>query len=199
MSAEREEQMMNAARELFFSKGMSATSMDDVARYTGVSKATIYRRFASKEKMFSAIILNSAKKLSGRLSLLELDEKKPVASLRSSAQTLHSQAYKEEAVSLMRQLIAEANNFPELSMQARDIYIQSVIKKLTCFFNQLIAQGLMVHSYPQQAAITFVSLCTGNLRPLLNAVTSPKDEKKRMESELNAFLKGCEIKNPDAE
>jgi AcrR family transcriptional regulator len=197
MSAERETQMMDAARELFFSRGMSATSMDDVARHTGVSKATIYRRFTSKEEMFAYIVLNSAEKVSASFACITLDEENPIASLRQSALALHKQAYKKEAISLMRQLIAEANNFPKLSQQARDIYIQSVIKRLTHFFTSLIKKGLMKHNYPQQAAISFVTLCTGNLRPLLNAVISKKDELKRMESELEVFIKGCELKNPE--
>ena len=41
--------MMEKAKELFFEFGYRATSMDQIAEESGISKMTIYRYFSSKE------------------------------------------------------------------------------------------------------------------------------------------------------
>lgn len=53
--AERNRQrVLTAARELFATRGMEAT-LNDVAHHAGVGVGTVYRRFATKEKLIDAI------------------------------------------------------------------------------------------------------------------------------------------------
>ena len=52
-----------AASELFTSKGIASTSMDDIAKSAGYSKATLYVYFKNKEEIVSLLTLNSMKKL----------------------------------------------------------------------------------------------------------------------------------------
>ena len=48
--------VIEAAGELFIAQGYGAVSMDAIARAAGVSKATLYAHFASKDKLFATII-----------------------------------------------------------------------------------------------------------------------------------------------
>jgi len=48
--------MIDAAEDLFLSHGYEATSMDAVARQAGVSKATLYAHFTSKDLLFATIV-----------------------------------------------------------------------------------------------------------------------------------------------
>lgn len=48
--------VLDAADELFFSRGIAATPMDAVIRRAGVSSATVYRGFASKEALLAAAL-----------------------------------------------------------------------------------------------------------------------------------------------
>ncbi len=52
-----------AASELFASKGITATSMDDIAKVAGYSKATLYVYFENKEEIVSVLVMKSMKKL----------------------------------------------------------------------------------------------------------------------------------------
>jgi AcrR family transcriptional regulator len=53
--AERNRQLViDAARELFASRGLEAT-LNDVAHYAGVGVGTVYRRFPTKEELIEAI------------------------------------------------------------------------------------------------------------------------------------------------
>lgn len=56
-----------AASALFMEKGIAATSMDDIAKTAGYSKATLYVYFKNKEEIVGILVLNSMKKLYGYL------------------------------------------------------------------------------------------------------------------------------------
>lgn len=57
------EKIVSAASALFMEKGIAATSMDDIAKAAGYSKATLYVYFENKEEIVGILVLNSMKKL----------------------------------------------------------------------------------------------------------------------------------------
>lgn len=57
------ENIVSAASLLFMEKGTASTSMDDIAKEAGYSKATLYVYFENKEEIVGIIVLNSMKKL----------------------------------------------------------------------------------------------------------------------------------------
>ena len=57
------EKIVSAASALFMEKGIAATSMDDIAKAAGYSKATLYVYFENKEEIVGILALNSMKKL----------------------------------------------------------------------------------------------------------------------------------------
>ncbi|WP_372715681.1 TetR/AcrR family transcriptional regulator [Novipirellula sp.] len=48
--------VLDAARALFSQKGIANSSIDELARTLGVSKHTIYRRYASKAQLLDAVV-----------------------------------------------------------------------------------------------------------------------------------------------
>ncbi len=57
------EKIASAASVLFMDKGIVATSMDDIAKAAGYSKATLYVYFENKEEIVGILVLDSMKKL----------------------------------------------------------------------------------------------------------------------------------------
>ncbi|MBO5144215.1 MAG: TetR/AcrR family transcriptional regulator [Lachnospiraceae bacterium] len=57
------ENIASAASVLFMEKGITATSMDDIAKAAGYSKATLYVYFENKEEIIGLLVLDSMKKL----------------------------------------------------------------------------------------------------------------------------------------
>lgn len=62
------ENIVSAASALFMEKGIAATSMDDIAKAAGYSKATLYVYFENKEEIVGILVLNSMKKLYSYIS-----------------------------------------------------------------------------------------------------------------------------------
>lgn len=54
--ASTESKLLDAADELFFSRGIAATPIDAVIERAGVSAATLYRGYASKEALVAAAL-----------------------------------------------------------------------------------------------------------------------------------------------
>lgn len=58
-----------AAEQLFMKHGIEHTSMNDIARESGYSKATLYVYFKDKEELISVLVLESMQKLYGYMRL----------------------------------------------------------------------------------------------------------------------------------
>jgi TetR/AcrR family transcriptional regulator, mexJK operon transcriptional repressor len=61
--------IVTAARDLFFERGFSATSIEEIARRAGVSKVTVYNRFTDKETLFVECIVGECQGMETDLSL----------------------------------------------------------------------------------------------------------------------------------
>ena len=57
------ENIVSAASVLFMERGIASTSMDDIAKAAGYSKATLYVYFENKEEIVGILVLNSMQKL----------------------------------------------------------------------------------------------------------------------------------------
>ena len=66
--ARRQQEILEAAREVFFEKGIHRATVDDVAAHAEVSKGTVYLYFQSKESILAHLLLEG---LSILLSELE--------------------------------------------------------------------------------------------------------------------------------
>ncbi len=54
---QRRAYILDAAEELFFAKGFSSVSMEEIAKKVGLNKATIYIYFEDKDSLFFGIVL----------------------------------------------------------------------------------------------------------------------------------------------
>ncbi len=70
----RREDILTAARALFFEKGLRGTTIDDIARSTELARGTIYLYFETKEEIYATILLEGMDIL-GRLIQESFDEK----------------------------------------------------------------------------------------------------------------------------
>ncbi|SDE01599.1 TetR/AcrR family transcriptional regulator [Actinokineospora iranica] len=57
--------MLSAARELFATRGLSA-SLDDIARHAEVGAGTVHRNFPSKESLFATLVVDRVDELAAR-------------------------------------------------------------------------------------------------------------------------------------
>jgi AcrR family transcriptional regulator len=66
-SGPQADRILDAALELFATFGLRRTTMDDVARASGLGRATIYRRFPGKSDLVAGVLLREARRVFAEL------------------------------------------------------------------------------------------------------------------------------------
>lgn len=101
-----------AATQLFLALGYDRTSLAGVAQTAGVSKATLFKQFATKAALFEAVILAV-----GDADLEDLPTPAPgntLAGLLALANAYASLLLRPSTADMIRLVIAEGPRFPEL-------------------------------------------------------------------------------------
>jgi AcrR family transcriptional regulator len=108
-SAVADEAILRAALELLAEDGYRALTMERVRERSGVGKATIYRRYGSKEELVSAAIVH----LNSDIPMPE-DTGSILGDFAATAQTILAGAARTGALTLMPRLLSEVANDPEM-------------------------------------------------------------------------------------
>src|SRR5437899_3060065 len=95
-------------------QGYGATSMDAIARKSGVSKATLYARFRDKQELFAAIISAACRRHAESLSGPEAASADMRGSLRRMGLDFLTLLLSPQAGAIYRIVIAEGSRFPKL-------------------------------------------------------------------------------------
>lgn len=122
-SAEKRALILSAASKLFLKEGFTTTSMDRVAKESGVSKQTVYSHFSCKDSLFQAAITNKCKAY--QLDSLQIDSASHNQTLEQYLTQVGSQFIRllqdPDAVAVYRVIIAEAPN----SSHVADLFHQT--------------------------------------------------------------------------
>lgn len=193
LSKERLALLVEEAGKAFLEKGYSGCSMDHISRASGVSKSTIYRHFPDKEALYELVNERIADEQAALVMDFDLDLEDPGKSLRAYARHIYAVDTNPRFLEFFRLLLAEAGRLPNLTARLRERGIATVLGKLTGYFQALTDRKLMSHPDPRQAAVTFYVLARGNFRPLLGVEFGPDEELRRLDIDIDIFLKGSGI------
>lgn len=136
-----------AAQKLFLRSGLRQTSMDAIAAEAKVSKQTLYSHFGSKDQLFVEVLRSlTVERL--RADLLDLAPTSPVnredleATLLAVATRILKSVLNPTYLNLIRVLIAEGRDFPELVGLFRGAVIERVAVVLTSLLKDQVATAL---------------------------------------------------------
>src|SRR3954468_5380522 len=139
-SARKRRAIIEAATTVFLRNGYLGTSMDEIAARAKVSKQTVYKHFADKERLFEEIVVNTVNEASDPVhdEVHGIEESKHLeADLRELARRQLAMVMQPKLLQLRRVVIGEAGRFPELG---RTFYEQGparTIDALTSAFERL--------------------------------------------------------------
>ena len=110
----KREKIIEAAEQLFIKQGFSATSMEEVAAAARASKRTIYARFASKEDLFSAVMLAACRGIEAPgLAALE-DHSDLRGALRDAGKATLYRVFQPRGISVLLVGIGAKNSVPKV-------------------------------------------------------------------------------------
>lgn len=191
LSEEKVQLLLDCARLVFQENGVGNATIDDIAARAGISKATVYRRFANKTELFEKVVLDTSDRIASKMSRIELDSDNPESSLISAAKLIRNLV--QENVEFQRLLISEAQRHSELCQAARKRMNATAEKKLGDFFTLLRRQGRMTHTNMESAVWTFFIIAAGGMRTLFNIEPTSAQEEKRWLADIKLYIRGCGI------
>ena len=171
----KRQSIVDAAKDLFVSQGYGAVSMDAIARAAGVSKATLYAHFASKDRLFASIINEACQSNVAVRDLLPGPEDDLRRGLVLIGQRILGFFLEERTLAIHRVVIAESLRFPELGQAFYDNGPMVFLREFGAWLSEQARTGRMVVPDPESAAGQFVGLLRTGLflRALLGLEPSP--------------------------
>jgi AcrR family transcriptional regulator len=133
--ARADEAIRGAALELMAEHGVHSLRMDDVASRASVGKATIYRRYRSKDQLITAAV-------SGLVNEIDVPDsgstRADLLTLMREAVALYSGSL---AASLMPTIVDEMSRDAELAALARDRFLSGRREALRAVFDRGVKRG----------------------------------------------------------
>lgn len=113
---DRPGEILSAAVAVFAERGYAATRLDDVAARAGVSRATVYLYFRSKEDLFKAVVRQLiVPVMEGRAAPDANDAGSSAERLRRFIDSVPKALESSGLAVIPKLVIAESQNFPELA------------------------------------------------------------------------------------
>jgi TetR/AcrR family transcriptional repressor of mexJK operon len=195
--------IVEAARVVFLRHGFDGASMDRIAAKAGVSKRTVYFHFQSKENLFAKVMLamcaSKRPEVVGGESLeisTVLAPSRPIdQALRELGENFLTMIFDPEAMALLRILIGQANQFPEIGQEFFDQGPRVMVEMLTQYLIKAQERGVItLHGDAELAAGSFLTSLLGPIYIQCLATASPPPGtaliKQRTEIAVKLFLRG---------
>jgi AcrR family transcriptional regulator len=181
------------ATALFVRNGYAGTSIEAVAAMARASKNTIYRRFATKTRLFEAVVDGQMRALLPPLETVA-PGKDAMATLRQLATLLVEAALDPATIALQRLVIAEAERFPEIAAISIERANKQAVAIVRSVLDRVRANGAPARSDTAFAAEQLVAALA--YPPLVYALLGHREIEgadqvaRHVDRVLEYFLKG---------
>ncbi|MDB5420461.1 MAG: regulatory protein TetR [Brevundimonas sp.] len=167
----KREAILEAASDLFSERG-AAVSMEEIARHAGVSKQTLYNRFASKVEIGRAL----AERRSADITAPLRTDGDPLTVLTAYAGVMLNKVCNAAKGESLRGVALMSPTAPDLAVAIYDAGPGASLRRLSAWLAVQDAKGLLVVPDPDLAAEMFTGMVLGHghLRAVLG-VPHPTD------------------------
>jgi len=154
----RIQKITDTAAELFHRKGYRSTTLDDVSKELGITKAALYHYVSSKEKLLSRIYIQALENIFRNTDKIAGKELPPDVKLRLIIQN-HIKGIIIQSISMFSVFFTEENQLPEKEFRK----IRREKRKYTRIVEEIIeegiSQGLFRKSDPKLQAFALIGMC----------------------------------------
>jgi AcrR family transcriptional regulator len=138
----RPSEIIEAAIAIFAERGFGAARLEDVARRAGVAKGTVFVYFPTKDDLFRAVAQTVLTSHLERLHSAAADLDRPIAELVPMLLAQAATVIGEGRLpAMMRLLVAESRQFPDLARVWHDEVVSKVLGMLTLAIERAQARG----------------------------------------------------------
>lgn len=188
--------ILEAGAKIFMEQGFGRASMDEVARLAGVSKATIYSHFNSKQALFGAIITGRCTAMVPIIETAALGDQTPAEALRTIGRQFLDLLMNKGSLALYRIVLSEAGRFPELGRIFYESGPNRIATALADYLSRQHTMGVLDTPNPRVSAEQFFGMVLGQIHIRLmlgigEAAASPDEREAIVGLAVRTFLHGC--------
>ncbi|WP_425090571.1 TetR/AcrR family transcriptional regulator [Tropicimonas sp. S265A] len=150
MKADKREDAVIRARDLFWAKGYHATSLKDLEATLDMRPGSIYAAFDSKEKLFLEALERYAQAGAARFADLRANYASPLAALAAHIRSFADLGQRDEPARacMMVKTVLEAAQTPALSERAEALLAETEARFIATFSDALAAGEIAPDSNP---------------------------------------------------
>lgn len=187
----KRQQILDAGRQLFMAQGFAETSMDQVTAKSGVSKATVYNHFPSKEILFEEAVRTHAADVFAALPELDSRHVDSEDMLTQYFYSLLQVLLSEDGTCMCFLLMSEGRRFPD---NARLIYKTGFgrgLKEIAAYLKELDSAGTLRVPDPDWAASKLLGLVMPPLPMMCAGFALPETPSlEEVNQAVRLFLRG---------
>ena len=175
----REEEILQAAFDVFSEKGFHGARMLDVASRARASKTTLYARYPSKEALFEALMAWSTRQGTEALDAIAADETlDPLTALHRFAAQLLALMLQPKKLALFRIAVAEGDRLSAVGRTYSAFTRDHGVECVRAIVARLLKQKLIEIDDRAEFGHSFIGLLQGELfsRALLGTIPAPGRE-----------------------
>ncbi|AXY23707.1 TetR/AcrR family transcriptional regulator [Komagataeibacter saccharivorans] len=160
-SAQLDRHVLDVATALFVEQGYAATSLERIARVAGCSKASLYRRYPSKEALFRAVVAARGKLLLEEASAVEASSTDPLAATREIALFFLDFMLRPETLEAYRIIIADGHRIPSVAEEMRETIVDPFVATLGRLLKTAADRGYIESTDHEETTRVLMSLVLG--------------------------------------
>jgi len=157
------QQILAGAKEAFLELGYEGTSVEEIARRSGVSKATLYNYFPDKQRLFAFFVEIECEEQARRMFNITNDVGDVEDALRQIAKSYIKFMVSPFPRRMFRVIVGELVRFPELGRAFYDSGPDICIRRLGQYLAAATARGEISVAEAEVAAHQFFALCRAEL------------------------------------
>jgi TetR/AcrR family transcriptional regulator, mexJK operon transcriptional repressor len=194
---QRHDELLDSALDLFLDKGFEQATIEAIAASVGMTKRTVYARYADKASLFRATVQRAIERLivpNATLQALETADFE--TTLAAVAHLRVAQVMTPAGLKLQRIINTESYRFPDIFTMAYEESTRPVIEFLADLFRRETAAGKLAVADPEKAANVFMSMTvSGPVRIIVsgNRLTR-KEIEDRLQFAIGLFLNGVKVR-----
>jgi TetR/AcrR family transcriptional repressor of mexJK operon len=171
-------EVLLAARELFFTHGYERTSMAMIIKTAGVSKTTLYTRYANKADLFKATVVYTLDHIGSKSMTTERRTDDLQLGLAHHGNDLLKVAFSELWLSYERLVYAEGVKFPEL-IDGIGTRVEFVIRNVAAFIRECAERDGVPCKDPDGIATIYVMAVRGYYTAAVLSTKVPDSSQSR--------------------
>jgi AcrR family transcriptional regulator len=193
MTLNTREKILQVAAKLIVRQGYTATSVSQIARETGIGKATVYHHFPDKKAIVQALLERNSVRVRDTLSAVneEADPRKQIETIAMASLRLRSESF--DLFQVIRRELPESRAALHLQLAS---FLTVYTSQVSGAIRQGVNRGVFRPVDPAEAARTLLSMVMGLYVQAYLSGNRMSEPEKILGSMLDIFFRGIESRQP---